>query len=269
MVQTPHYRCPPRPKPLGLWRQPVGEACAEGLEGRADLDLDGLGCDTHDTGDLGVAQMVLAAEEVGFAATGRELADSPLDGGGEFGRAGGFVRLSKSGASRWGTDSTRLLAPFPLDPLVAQVAEGLVADGAVEIGRNAAGEFQTFSLVPHAEQDVLHQLLGDRIRLYQPSGEDAEAVVVLAEESLEGGLVAGSDALEPAADMPSARRVGVVGWRLVGMEAQGHEAPAGLGGVRGVRAGVGLREKPPEHTAQSRVAQMRDRALRASVGRRG
>src|SRR5204863_8942473 len=91
------------------------------------------------------------------------------------------------------------LAPAALDQRVAEIADGVVADGAVEVALEAVPHLQAPTALPEFGEDVVHEFFRNVARADVAVGELAEGRMVGPERSLERHGVARADLREPFA----------------------------------------------------------------------
>ncbi len=92
-----------------------------------------------------------------------------------------------------------MLAEAELDPLVTEMADGAVAGSAEEVGVERPREVPELTLLPDAQEQLLHQVLRQPARAEEALHEAHEVVLVGAEHCLECGRVAGPDSGNPRA----------------------------------------------------------------------
>src|SRR5947207_3197556 len=91
------------------------------------------------------------------------------------------------------------LAPATLDQRVAQMADGVVADGAVEVALEAVPHLQAPPALPELGEDIVHQLFRHLARADVAVSELAERWMVGPKRALERHGVARADLREPFA----------------------------------------------------------------------
>jgi len=151
------------------------------LEGFGHLRFDGLHGDLQPFGDLGVPEVLLAAEQKHFPAFIGKGANGGCDSLVEFffGHTVGLVDKRSCGKVFNFEESC---AEFPF---IAKMVEATVADGGGEVGPDGPGGIDRMAFLPQVHEGFLDDLPGGLLIFHEPDGKPAQPGVMGPEQPFE------------------------------------------------------------------------------------